>query len=162
MTSTSCSLVPACHIYLRHADTPYTFSSSVVLPKCGSACRCCKYGGDDEYWVDIRETGEKGQEKSKTKERREECEDCVGCVDCFFPSQFALQPPTLILESWTHPVPRGVIIYADVVSKCCRMLMMTSPLVRSTLIASKPWLHVSKQWRVRVQFNLRRCSVEHL
>lgn len=37
--------------------------------------RTCKYGGEPEYWVEVREVGEKGNEKEEKKERREVVED---------------------------------------------------------------------------------------
>lgn len=38
-------------------------------------CRACRYGGEDEYWVETRETGERGQERVEKKERKEVCKD---------------------------------------------------------------------------------------
>lgn len=37
--------------------------------------RNCKYGGEPEYWVEVRETGEKGQERETKKQRKEVSED---------------------------------------------------------------------------------------
>ena len=37
--------------------------------------RDCKYGGEQEYWVEVRETGEKGQELEHKKARKEITEE---------------------------------------------------------------------------------------
>lgn len=37
--------------------------------------RSCKYSGAPEYWVETRETGEKGQEREHKKQRKEIEED---------------------------------------------------------------------------------------
>jgi hypothetical protein len=43
---------------------------------CDSSCgRNCKYGGEPEYWVEVRETGEKGQEREQKKRRIEITKD---------------------------------------------------------------------------------------
>jgi hypothetical protein len=39
--------------------------------------RTCKYGGEPEYWVETRETGEKGSEKEEKKKRIEISEDSL-------------------------------------------------------------------------------------
>lgn len=40
-----------------------------------SLWRICKYSGEPEYWVDIRETGEKGQERENKRQRVETSKD---------------------------------------------------------------------------------------
>lgn len=35
----------------------------------------CKYSGEEEYWVEVRETGERGQEREQKKQRKEIAED---------------------------------------------------------------------------------------
>ena len=37
--------------------------------------RYCKYSGDPEYWIEIRQSGEKGQERETKKQRKEIGED---------------------------------------------------------------------------------------
>jgi hypothetical protein len=37
--------------------------------------RTCKYGGEPEYWVETRESGEINEEKEKKKQRIEIAED---------------------------------------------------------------------------------------
>jgi len=41
------------------------------------ARRKCKYSGEPEYWVEVRESGEKGQEKETTKQRKEISQDHI-------------------------------------------------------------------------------------
>lgn len=40
-----------------------------------SSGRSCKYGGEEEYWIEVRETGKVGQEKRKQKEEKEITQD---------------------------------------------------------------------------------------
>ena len=37
--------------------------------------RHCKYGGDDEYYIEVRETGNIGQEKVNTESHEETTQD---------------------------------------------------------------------------------------
>ncbi|CAL1167898.1 unnamed protein product [Cladocopium goreaui] len=37
--------------------------------------RSCKYSGEPEYWVEVLETGEKGQERESKKQRKEISQD---------------------------------------------------------------------------------------
>lgn len=37
--------------------------------------RNCKYDGEPEYWIEVRETGEKGQERETKRQRKEVSED---------------------------------------------------------------------------------------
>ena len=41
------------------------------------AGRNCKYSGEPEYWVEVRESGEKGQEKETKKQRKEVSQDQI-------------------------------------------------------------------------------------
>ena len=47
--------------------------------------RNCKYDGEPEYWVDVRESGEMGEEKEKKRQRTEVCEDgkVLVCLTCY-------------------------------------------------------------------------------
>lgn len=58
---------------LHHTWSPVFF---VMKKPCDSSCgRNCKYGGEPEYWVEVRETGEKGQEREQKKRRIEITKD---------------------------------------------------------------------------------------
>ena len=39
--------------------------------------RSCKYSGEPEYWVEVLETGEKGQERESKKQRKEISQDTL-------------------------------------------------------------------------------------
>lgn len=47
------------------------------------AGRNCKYSGEPEYWVEVRESGEKGQEKETTKQRKEISQDHISVKHVF-------------------------------------------------------------------------------
>ena len=69
--------------------------------------RNCKYSGEPEYWVEVQETGEKGQEKETKKQRKETSKDhirvehCSNCCIFFGPLHNWLQVPihTKLLHS---------------------------------------------------------------
>ena len=45
--------------------------------------RKCKYGGGDEYWIMVREVGEKGAEVESKRQRIELSEDRTKLKACF-------------------------------------------------------------------------------
>lgn len=59
--------------------TAFLYLLAWITPNLLQACmgRTCKYGGEPEYWVETRETGEKGSEKEEKKKRIEISEDSL-------------------------------------------------------------------------------------
>ena len=55
-----------------HLSMSRSFQNATLL-----LTRKCRYGGEDEYWVETRETGERGQEQNKKHERKEISEDRI-------------------------------------------------------------------------------------
>ena len=50
--------------------------NSTSLREMSQRCRTCKYSGEDEYKVDVRETGAREQEKEHRKETTHTVQDC--------------------------------------------------------------------------------------
>ena len=52
----------------------------IVIFKEQTKCRTCRYGGEDEYFLEIRESGERGQERTKSEIHKELGKDRAQCL----------------------------------------------------------------------------------
>ena len=64
--------------------------------------RHCKYGGDPEYWIEVREMGEKGQEKETKKQRKEVTEDHWPNIICNDRCSHILTPSSHAIAEISH------------------------------------------------------------
>ncbi len=62
------------------------FKSYITHQKTVHPGRSCKYGGDDEYWVETRETGLQQQERVRSEKSTEITKDRF----CFMQFRFSL------------------------------------------------------------------------
>jgi hypothetical protein len=83
------------------------------------AGRNCKYSGEPEYWVEVRESGEKGQEKETKKQRKEISQDHISVkhvfklLYVFFPHyiadfEFQFTPSCATVQKISPFLPRAI------------------------------------------------------
>ncbi|CAL1131538.1 unnamed protein product [Cladocopium goreaui] len=95
--------------------------------------RNCKYGGEPEYWVEVRETGEKGQEREQKKRRieitKDESSEPVGEVNST--QMAAMDARAKASESLGCVASSQAIRGKEVLSKYCDSILAKSAKLRS-------------------------------